>query len=562
MPPRKSSARNPAIKRDRQEDEEPKEQPVDKRGRLEKGALADVSDGADLGSHPSEKTRAVFELFDTDLLRTWMLHHDNWRELLKDTMTAPRDVLLNALVLGAAPPKARGKHQRLKAMQDVWAEIRNQAAAAAPGFYAAPSAKQSDAVPESDSTGEEDDTQGRRPAAKPDQQGAGARVATTAHPVVHPFEEGCLTCLLVPLASTVSLKGQWNCACGLRGDLPIDHAVNVHLAKQLAMVASAKASSAASSSNGQTARDTPSADLDKLEKHLTRLLDHHGEAHPLFSKGAKAPTPEEALLTSRLALGGSQTEMPPPLLLKLIQAGKLLDVALARPRPFFRDAGSLEQAMTISFGAGGPTVNTTKDPTKPQALASVEEFCMALFSTILPALIDRPAAMIEWIALARTTIEMSSLHGWPAAMHYTEALLRERVCTTAKKGFAEPSTAAIRDVQRGRDHIGGGMQRVGGGFPSDSSRQRDTCNVFQRNACRKSAAECKYAHACAVCGGNHAAVSNPSCAKAFQSQGPTGPGSSKGRDRSGGRGGGGSSRPPPVSGGTGAGSVKSGPATA
>jgi hypothetical protein len=567
MPPRRSRVVRKSSGKHARDDENASAS--NKRMRLGKGALQEPSLDDPLGSHPSEKTRAVFELFDTDLLRTWLLHHDNWKELLADAKTATREALLSALVLWAAPPKGRGKQPQLKAMQEVWMEIRNQAAAGAPGFYVAPSVKESDDASEPDSDAEAVNIeQGRSAAAarmKAVQPGAAhaavahvAAAAASPAQVVHPFEDGCMTCLLKPLPSTVSLKGQWNCVCGLRGDLPIESAVNMHLAaKMAAAAASAKGSSAASSSDGQSQKDTPSADLDKLEKYLTRLLEHHGDVHPMFSKGAKAPSPEEALLTSRLALGGSQTEMPPPLLLKLIQAGKLLDVALARPRPFFRDAGSMEHAMTISFGASGPTVNTTKDPTKPQALASVEEFCMALFSTILPALIDRPAAMIEWIALARTTVEMSTLHGWPAAMHYTEALLRERICTSAKKGFAEPSTSAMRDVQRGKDHTGGGAQRLGGGSFNGilPQKQRGTCHGFQRNTCRRP--DCSFAHTCAACGGNHAAVANPTCAKVVSAQGVAG--SSKGR--AGGRGGGGSSRPPPTSGGTGAGSVKTGPAT-
>lgn len=552
------------------------------RSRPASGALADVTVEAPLvipvGGHPDEKKRAVFDLFDIELLRTWMLDHSDWKTLLSNVSKASRGDLLDALVLGTNPPKGKSKQEQLSTMQAVWARKRNKAAAGAPGFHAeaaspgpAPSrGKSPKAHAEADASeetmepdgyltpGEEEEEEERSPppsqaAARNLQSASKGAAAARSFPApeVHSFVDGCMTCLLVPSASAVSLKGAWSCLCGLRGDLPIDSPVNVHLAKiQLA----SKAAAAALSSDGQPSRDTSSTEqlthMDKLEKHLARLLDHYGEAHPLFGSSAPAPTPAEALRTSRLALGASQTEMPSQQLLKLIQAGKLLDIAFALPRPFFKDAGSLENATTISFGAGGtPTVNTTKDPTKPQPLASVDEFCMALFSTILPALIDRPAAMIEWIALARTALEVKALHGWPAAMHYTEALLRERICTSAKEGFAKPSDSALRDVQRGKDPHSGGQRSLGGKTP----QQQRTCHDYQRGSCHRP--NCAFTHTCAVCGGAHGASQNQACSK-LHHRGSSVPGSGGNKDR---RGGGGS-RPPPASGGApaGASSVKTG----
>ena len=183
---------------------------------------------------------------------------------------------------------------------------------------------------------------------------------------------------------------------------------------------------------------------------------------------------------------------------------------------------------------------------------------MALFSTILPALIDRPAAMIEWIALARTALEVKNKHNsWPAAMHYIEGLLRERICTSNKEGFAKPSDSVLRDVTtavKGHDHFfppGNAQQRTAGG----KQQQTGKCHDFQRNACTRS--PCMFLHICAVCNGSHGATQNPACAKTHSAQ-RAGSGNSSGGK--GGRRGGTQGRPPHGSTGApnGASSVKTG----
>jgi hypothetical protein len=39
---------------------------------------------------------------------------------------------------------------------------------------------------------------------------------------------------------------------------------------------------------------------------------------------------------------------------------------------------------------------------------------LALFSTILPALVDMPAALSQWFALGRTALQLERTRGWQA----------------------------------------------------------------------------------------------------------------------------------------------------
>jgi hypothetical protein len=68
-----------------------------------------------------------------------------------------------------------------------------------------------------------------------------------------------------------------------------------------------------------------------------------------------------------------------------------------------------------------------------------------MFGTILPVLIDRPAAMMEWITLGRTALALSPTPArWPVAAAYMEQLLAERV--PQRKPLSDTSDLVLRTV--------------------------------------------------------------------------------------------------------------------
>lgn len=68
-----------------------------------------------------------------------------------------------------------------------------------------------------------------------------------------------------------------------------------------------------------------------------------------------------------------------------------------------------------------------------------------MFGTILPALFDRPRALISWAALGRTALELESTNEWPAASACITQLLHERV----RQGgdFSSVSVEALTTVR-------------------------------------------------------------------------------------------------------------------
>jgi len=519
-----------------------------KRPRPPAGAMQEEQGGTpgDLATEVVAQQRklAKFEVYDTELLRAWLFGLADWKTLLPEAKTAGREAILSTLVMSSQPPKGKSQEVRLRVMQQAWTARGGKGvppdamppASAAASASAAPSASRkerghsprgtgwnsadeeelpvSDAGQESEEEEEEDDEvgDGQREESVP----VDALLVTSGQPAhaQHHWALGCDTCCVVP--PTAPLGGRWVCVCGLRGDLPTGHPTNLHLASIKA--ASTKGMTAPAAAAGQTTESTAVSHLAKLESHLSTLAKDGYPEHPLFatpSLGAAVFTPEEAIRVARQALGATQLAAPTPALIKLIQTGKLVRPAFALPIPFSRLSGASMAVASISFGGlGGPTITTSHNPCDPPPLASLEEFDAALFGTIIPALISRPAALMQWVALARTvhSIAANPSRGWGQARDYLDSLLAERSGFSDKTAFAAPSDAILRDLETAAGH--GRFFPPGQAAPA--ARARGHCDAYQTvNGCHRSP-KCDFLHLCAVCNGAHPASANGPCAAVYR----------------------------------------------
>ena len=245
----------------------------------------------------------------------------------------------------------------------------------------------------------------------------------------------CITCL-TPAPDPHRLE--WRCpGCDLRGDLETGHPSNVFLAAANARKeAGQKDPEAPSSSNpGQSyAQSTAASRLERELKHLAR-----GTPHPIFAgPGSEAPvTPKEAFAIIRKALGASATENPSEELQQLVARGLLMEVGYCIPRPLAKAKSTASSLMLMDGGEIPIQANSTGPPPVP----SLRGYARALVNVILPALIAKPAAMVQWLALASTVLELEEKQGWTQADSYQRQLLQERV--TQQKEFAEPSQACM-----------------------------------------------------------------------------------------------------------------------
>lgn len=319
----------------------------------------------------------------------------------------------------------------------------------------------------------------------------------------------CLVCgSPSPPGAPAGSDGGYNCAnCGLRGDLPLSHAANQFLSAKLTGLgapAPAPASSISSSSSGQSATvHRPS--LSALDQSLARMLER-GVAVPLFSgpaAGDTVPYAQALQLTAR-AYEASKYQPPSEHLVALIRAGKLREVGYALPRPHLSLAGALEaEAGTVAL-SGGTMQFINKVPVAP-AVATSQQFCMALFSVILPALADRPRAMLEWITLGHTALALEASHSWAVASLYLQRTLAAAI--EAGAPFAtEVNTNVLLPIvlsapsQRGGGAGGpaGGVARGGGaGAGGGGGAVRPCYNWNADLPCSRQ--PCAYAHVCQAC---------------------------------------------------------------
>lgn len=497
-----------------------------------------------------EKKRKKFDQFDTELLRAWLLDYPDWKKFMPGARAAQREDLLTVLVQKGALPPGRAAANQLAAMQTVWRKrggppgsepgfhqvpIPPAVAVAAPPPAAPPAGAQPPAAvaapvpippvvdPEEEVGDEEEDGDMDFFAAPAAAAAAAGGAASPPAPIQRwSWAWGCQTCTTVPLAEPQGPVGAWVChCCGLRGDLPASDPGNAFLAKKALLTQGQKAPVAAAS---QSTATTASSHAAKLEAHLTSLAAELGGIHPDFVErppGDVSFTPERAVIVSASALGASMFAPPSAALLRLIQSGKLLRTEFALPVPFLQHTSTQEHVARIEFGAAGlsaPTIVTSKNPCDPPPLANIEEFDTAMYATIIPALITRPEALIQWVALARTVHEVNTSMGWISARSYLNGLLQNRSGRPDKVSFAQPHTDLLRDIrekndrQQGHDRFFGQGQRAPA--PSGAAAKAVVCHDFNGNGCIRAA--CRFSHLCAVCNGSHAASKSAQCSSRYQ----------------------------------------------
>lgn len=313
------------------------------------------------------------------------------------------------------------------------------------------------------------------------------RTPSTFFPVPQ-HVQWCLTCAA---AKPPGALLAWRCIaedCQLRGDLPVDSAVNMHLAATRSHHAAAASPSAI---QGQQTDDSKPT-LTRLQRELVRLHSI-GVDMPQFA-AALPYSVEEAFADGRRAIHAPMMAPPLPQLITLIQGGRFVDVGYAIPLPLQTSRSDIESpldAFTVSATLG---IAPTKSVTAP-LLSSLTDFFFAMVATILPALTGRPAAQSMWLSLARTVISLEMKHGWPYARAYMESLLYER--TAIGGSFSKVSGDILNGLNQSlasgmiphRAAVGHANAHAGSG-----AAPAGKCIDFNFNTCPRT--PCRYAHVC------------------------------------------------------------------
>jgi hypothetical protein len=516
-----------------------------------------------------KKDREYWSQYSTELLSVWTLDYEKHKP--DDDRLRDRSWLIDTLVSSdwSIRPDGSTKAQQLKVVQSVYSKHRPRVAAAdIPGWFVpAPVREPIDPVASSKSgrkpadVEDDDDDEEMEPAlpalASPSapaarriefESGSAAKpVAPSARNNASdyfglmaptPIAHQCLSCCLPrPSVGLSAYSTAWICpGCNLRGDLDASAPFNAHLMRQIEIRAAAAASSSASSSSsGQSKNDTSSASaaVGALDKEYAR----RSEELPPFDlfTGLDAGlglSHTAALKMSREALGAAQSQIPSESLIRFIRSGFMWKIGHAIPRAINR--GIAEDGLGLVQDGSNVFKLESKQTAPPDQCASMQSFFLAMVSHILPALIDRPKAMMNWIVLARTALDIESRLGWPAASEYVTQMLQER--TASRQSFIEVDRNILTSISYAKaapTQMRSGPS-LGGPVPSPSLQQpQSVCFDFNRGGCSRGAS-CFRRHVCQVCSQSHAASSVPGCSARLPQQQPRPPGGGGRGFRSGG----------------------------
>jgi len=415
--------------------------------------------------------RQFWERFDTQLLWAWIADYKRKDIEMTAALKGDRDELLRILVQNAndwVQRPAVGKE--LETMQDVWKlRAKPHRLDPTPAWFAQPiaAAQRADEAPASmEPEAPTPAKKGKKKAKKPivvDSESDGERdgddddqmvflspsKAPAQHALAFPPIGAAVPQHIPPTTFMVcphclcknggQTEASFECVvCKLLTGLPATHRLNElrmsTMAGPRAPAAAAAAASSSASASGQLLTDIfeGSSATQRREKELKEILKL--AANPAFDDlpvGALFPH-TAALEVGRQAYNAPAYEQPSPLLLQAIRKGVLYKLGFAKPR-LLSEAASLRHGITLEGGALTAAVGSTPK------LESLEDFCFSMFSTILPALVDKPKALAEWLALGRTALEIHTLHkkGWSAVSNYLDQFLAER--TFAAKPYADIS---------------------------------------------------------------------------------------------------------------------------
>lgn len=425
-------------------------------GALAEDALDPIAAGEAINQQLAD--RAYWAQYSTELLAHWEIDHQEGN--VPEDRIGDREFILDQLVSNRRQRIAVGKE--LSELRSVWTRLtKPPRTSTPPGMFR--------------------EQERSAPAPSP----APMLAAPSSH-------RTCLTCARpAPLT-----PGPWLCFCGLRGDLGIEAPANVFLNAQMQARSAPAAPSASPASSGQSQSAASSSAgaavpvLGRLDKHFA-LLSKNLPAQTVFTGPmAGAPLPVvEALQESRKAYLATATRHPSEALISIIREGKLNAPSFAVPKGLTM-TGDEEETQGIELGDGGSVIARSKGVVPP-ALRSSDDLSMAIMSTIIPALIDRPRAIMQWCVLGRTALRISEKHGWSAAASYVQQVLNERLPQGLP--LADISVECLLAVQHEAPRAAAAAG--GGAAPQRAEPRNNTCHDWNKGACTRGAT-CRWPHEC------------------------------------------------------------------
>lgn len=206
---------------------------------------------------------------------------------------------------------------------------------------------------------------------------------------------------------------------------------------------------------------------------------------------------------------GSSFVPPSESLIRLIRSGKLTDVGYATPI-LVSDlvAGKVGGSTVSTLGTNDDGAVRITDSIRAPPIRDIQQFTSTIISTIIPALIDNPAAIIDWCTLLRTALQLNADRGWPTAKDYIDQVLTHSVHQRKPFGPIVPTILSSVFNQSHRGSVASSSNAPTGGLRSGGQPKRP---CFAWNEGRCTTRECRFSHVCSKCeSGSHTSAACPS----------------------------------------------------
>lgn len=270
---------------------------------------------------------------------------------------------------------------------------------------------------------------------------------------------------------------------------------------------SVKPGSSGTSSHTST---TPApSTLSSRDREYQRLTNEGG-AYPRFDDAAAMPIQIRFDMLSQ-AYSSSKFEPPSSELLALVRSGKLKPNLLGLCIPQLigdGDRADSNEEMVLRFRSDGTPISSSRAPIKVASLTCIDDLTSALIGTIIPALIDRPRALMDWLTLVTSVRQLAKDDAWSVGHAYLMQQLNTKI--SARVPFGTTDTMILQSVFNARNHRPVSMSVSS----SSSSAHRATSLMStpsnELQTCRRwNANDCTYGDGCRY---KHECLNHPKCA--------------------------------------------------
>lgn len=214
--------------------------------------------------------------------------------------------------------------------------------------------------------------------------------------------------------------------CALVMNIGFDDSVNVAIRSRLEKKGTAT-----------TPAVVAAADFSRREQELTKIAGL-GPTYPLYEPSAIKLTDEEIDAKLRCSFMSEDHEVRPSGSLALIRSGKIPFFSMLKWR-----TSTEVIAEAAASAAATPAANAIYVvPFTP--CADLNEFNQLMLRLILPCLVGREAATVEWLSFAATVQQLDTAFGWTYTLAYINDVIS--TATRTRAPFAEVNQRLIQTI--------------------------------------------------------------------------------------------------------------------